>query len=70
VRVSIPRYNIRLVKESQVFYDDRKIEGARMVYEFLLSLGLHQNAGEEAHSLYNQYQASGYLYGNDQQGNP
>jgi DNA repair protein RadC len=52
VRVAIPRYNIRLVKESQVFYDDRKIDGAKTVYEFLRSFGLHERAGEEFYSLY------------------
>jgi len=50
--VIIPRYGIRLVKESQVIYEHKKINGARMVYDLLQAIGLHEKAGEEFHSFY------------------
>ena len=50
--VSIPRYSIRLVKESEIFYEHKRINGARMVYDLLCTIGLHEKAGEEFHSFY------------------
>jgi DNA repair protein RadC len=51
-RVAIPHYCIRLVKESQIYYENKKIIGAKMVHDFLRTLGLHEKAGEEFYSLY------------------
>ena len=50
--VSIPRYSIRLVKESEIFYEHKKINGAKMVCDLLQAIGLHEKAGEELHSFY------------------
>jgi len=50
--VSIPRYSIRLVKESEIFYEHKRINGAKMVYDLLYTIGLHEKAGEEFHSFY------------------
>ncbi len=50
--VAIPRYHIKLVKESEIYYEQKKINGAKMVYDFLLAIGLHEKAGEEFHSFY------------------
>lgn len=49
---SVPRYCIRLVTESQVFYDGKKMSNAALVAEFLMSIGLHEKAQEEFYSLY------------------
>jgi DNA repair protein RadC len=49
---SIPRYGIRLVKESEIFYEHKRINGARMVCDLLQAIGLHEKAGEEFHSFY------------------
>lgn len=51
-QVAIPRYAIRLVKESQIYYDNRKIHGAQMVRDLLREIGLQDKAGEEFHILY------------------
>jgi DNA repair protein RadC len=50
--VSIPRYSIRLVKESEIFYEHKRINGAKMVCDLLQAIGLHEKAGEELHSFY------------------
>ena len=50
--VLIPRYNIKLVKESQIYYQHQKIVGAKMVYDLLQVIGLHEKAQEEFHSFY------------------
>ena len=51
-QIMIPRYSIRLVTESQVFYNNRRINGAKMVCDLLQAIGLHEKAGEEFHSVY------------------
>ncbi len=47
----IPRYNIKLIKESEVYYEQR-ITGAAVVCELLKIIGLHERACEEFHSFY------------------
>ncbi|MEI6846933.1 MAG: hypothetical protein WCK32_02685 [Chlorobiaceae bacterium] len=42
--ILIPRYNIKLVKESQIYYQHKKINGAHMVYDLLQTIGLHEKA--------------------------
>ncbi len=48
---SAPRYCIRLVTESQVFCDGKKMSGAVLVAEFLMSAGLHETAHEKFCSI-------------------
>jgi len=50
--VAIPRYSIKLVKESQFLYEGKKIYGAKMVKDMLCKYGLQDKAGEEFHVLY------------------
>ncbi len=50
-KTAIPRYSIKLVKESEVFYKQR-ITGADTVCELLKIIGLHEKAGEEFHAFY------------------
>lgn len=51
-QVFIPQYSIRLVKESQLIYNDKKIQGSHMVVDLLKQIGLHEKACEEFHILY------------------
>lgn len=51
-QIMIPRYGIRLVKESHIMYDNRRIHGAAAVCELMQAIGLHEKAGEEFHSVY------------------
>jgi DNA repair protein RadC len=51
-QVSIPCYSIKLVKESVVIYDHKRINGARMVSDLLMGIGLHEKACEEFYALY------------------
>jgi len=45
----VPRYGIRLVKESQVYYDNKPITGAASVVELCSLIGMHEQAQEEFH---------------------
>jgi DNA repair protein RadC len=51
-QIMISRYGIRLVKESHIMYDNRRIHGAAAVCELMQAIGLHEKAGEEFHSVY------------------
>ncbi|TLU83864.1 MAG: DNA repair protein RadC [Chlorobium sp.] len=51
-RPSFPRFSIKLVKESKVFYSQKKISNAKMVCELVMCLGLHEKASEEFHAIY------------------
>jgi len=51
-QITIPRYGIRLVKESHITYDNRRIQGAATVCELMQAIGLHEKACEEFHSVY------------------
>ena len=51
-QIMIPRYGIRLVTESQVKYDNRRITSSEVVCDLLRTIGLHERAGEEFHSIY------------------
>lgn len=48
----IPCYGIRLVTESHVMYDSKRIDGAATVCELMQAIGLHEKACEEFHSVY------------------
>jgi DNA repair protein RadC len=48
----IPRYGIRLVQDSQIYYEHKRLVGAKMVYELLKTIGLHEQAQEEFHAFY------------------
>lgn len=50
--VTIPQYGVRLVKESEFRYSDRKITGAAAACELLRAVGLDEKAHEEFYSLY------------------
>jgi DNA repair protein RadC len=45
----VPRYGIRLVKESLVYYDNKPITGATSVVELCSLIGLSEQAQEEFH---------------------
>lgn len=49
---SVPKYCIKLVTESQVYYDGRKIMCAYDIADFLKTIGLHEKAQEEFYSIY------------------
>ena len=49
--VTIPRYGIRLVRESQIIYT-KNITGAEMVVDLCLTIGLQERASEELHVFY------------------
>jgi len=51
-QIMIPLYGIRLVKESHIMYDNKRIHGAAAVCELMQTIGLHEKAGEEFHSVY------------------
>lgn len=48
----IPCYAIKLVRESIIYYDHRKLDGAKSVSNLLIALGLHENACEKCYALY------------------
>jgi DNA repair protein RadC len=50
--LAIPRYSIKLVRESQLNFDNRKVQSARMVCDILKEIGLNDRASEELHVLY------------------
>ena len=50
--VVIPQYCIKLVKECEILYDHKRLKGAKMVYDLLQAIGLHEKAQEEFHSFY------------------
>jgi hypothetical protein len=50
--VSIPFYSIKLVKEFVVIYDHKRINGAKMVSDLLMAIGLHEKACEEFYTLF------------------
>jgi DNA repair protein RadC len=50
--VTIPQYGVRLVRESEFKYADRKITGGSSVSELLRTIGLHEKAGEEFYAIY------------------
>ena len=49
--VTIPRYGIRLVRESQIIYT-KGITGAEMVVDLCHTIGLQERASEELHVFY------------------
>ena len=49
--VTIPRYGIRLVRESQIIYT-KGITGAEMVVDLCRTIGLQERASEELHVFY------------------
>lgn len=49
---SIPRYSIKLVKESALQYSNQKMSSALYVVKLLQEIGLQDKAGEEFHVLY------------------
>ncbi len=51
-KTTIPRYSLKLVRESYVSYDQKAIKSASIAYEFLCSIGLQDKASEEFYSLY------------------
>ena len=51
-QIMIPRYGIRLVKESHIIYDKGRITGSEVVCDLMQTIGLHEQAGEEFHSVY------------------
>jgi DNA repair protein RadC len=51
-QVSIPCYCIKLVKESVVIYDHKRINGARTVSDLLMAIGLHEKACKKFYALY------------------
>ena len=51
VAVTIPRYGIRLVRESQIIYT-KNITGAEMVVDLCHTIGLQERASEELHVFY------------------
>lgn len=50
--VTIPQYGIRLVRESEFRYANKKITGAEAVCDLLQTIGLHEKATEEFYSIY------------------
>ena len=48
----IPQYYVKLMKETQFQYEHNKIIGAKMVYDLLQAIGLHEKAQEEFYSFY------------------
>lgn len=48
----IPRYGIRLVKESHIIYDKGRITSSAVVCDLMQTIGLNEQAGEEFHSVY------------------
>ena len=50
--VFIPQYYVKLMKETQFQYEHNKIIGAKMVYDLLKAIGLHEKAQEEFYSFY------------------
>ena len=50
--VFIPQYYIKLMKETEFQYEHNKIIGAKMVYDLLQAIGLHEKAQEEFYSFY------------------
>ncbi|NTU98374.1 MAG: JAB domain-containing protein [Chlorobiaceae bacterium] len=50
--IVIPRYSIRLVRETEVYYGRRRIKSPEMICELFMTIGLHEKAGEEFHSVY------------------
>ena len=51
-KTTIPRYSLKLVRESYVSYDQKAIKSASIAYEFLCSIWLRDKASEEFYSLY------------------
>jgi len=51
-QLSIPRYAVKLVRESTHTYPKTKILGAQYVSDFLSSIGIHDNAVEEFYTLH------------------
>ena len=50
--VFIPQYYVKLMKETEFQYEHNKIIGAKMVYDLLQAIGLHEKAQEEFYSFY------------------
>lgn len=50
--VSIPRYSVRLFKESRLLYDIQRLTGAELVRDLLKKIRLQDKAVEEFHVLY------------------
>jgi len=52
LNVTIPRYSLKLVRESSVSYNQKAIKSASIAYDFLCGIGLQDRASEEFYSLY------------------
>ena len=50
--VTIPQYGVRLVREKEFKYADKKITGASAVLDLLCAIGLDEKAGEEFYTVY------------------
>lgn len=50
--VTIPQYGVRLVRESEFKYYDKRITGSQAVCDLLQTIGLHEKATEEFYSIY------------------
>jgi DNA repair protein RadC len=48
----IPCYSIKLVRDSVVIYEHKKVTGAQEVAKFLMAVGLHERASEELYPLF------------------
>jgi DNA repair protein RadC len=49
---TIPQYGVRLVREKEFKYYDKRITGSRAVCDLLQTIGLHEKANEEFYSIY------------------
>ena len=50
--MTIPQYGVRLVRESEFKYANKKITGSQAVCDLLRTIGLHEKATEEFYSIY------------------
>jgi DNA repair protein RadC len=48
----IPCYSIKLVRDSVVIYEHKKVTDAQEVAKLLMTIGLHERASEEFYAVY------------------